>query len=99
MLLRSICVALLTLGHLSLGSACSPTAAPAAVTTELHVGGMVCASCSEAITAQLQKLEGVESVTVDHVSGAATIRHDPARVSREALVAAITALGYTVAAP
>lgn len=99
LLLRSVCAALLTLGHLSLGTACSPAAAPAAVTTELQIGGMVCASCSEAITAQLQKLEGVEAVTVDHVSGAATIRHDPARVSRDALIAAVTALGYTVAAP
>ncbi len=90
------------LGHLSLGTACSPPAAPAErerVTTQLQVGGMVCASCSEAITAAIAKLDGVQTVHVDHASGHATIYHDPARAPREALVAAVTALGYTVAAP
>ena len=89
------------LGQLSLGTACSPPAAPAAnelVTSELQIGGMVCASCSEAITAALQKLDGVQTVHVDHVTGKATIRHDPAVCPREAVVAAVTALGYTVAA-
>ncbi len=99
MLLRSACAALLLLGHLSLGSACSPAATATATTTSsLQIGGMVCASCSQAITGALQRLEGVQAVTVDHVTGKATIEHDPARTSREALVAAVTALGYTVAA-
>ena len=87
------------LGHLSLGTACSPPAAPAETTTELQVGGMVCASCSEAITAALRQLDGVQTVHVDHVTGTATIRHDPARTPPAALVAAVTTLGYTVAAP
>ena len=87
------------LGQLSLGTACSSPAAPAETTSELQIGGMVCASCSEAITATLAKRDGVLEVTVDHVTGKATVRHDPARTPREALVAAVTALGYTVAAP
>ena len=62
-----------------------------------QVGGMVCASCSEAITHALQKRPGVESVTIDHATGHAVIRHDPARVSRDAIVEVITGLGYTVA--
>ena len=86
----------LSLGTVSLGTACAPAPA-ASVTTELQVGGMVCASCSEAITHALQKRPGVESVTIDHATGHAVIRHDPARVQRDALVEVITGLGYTVA--
>lgn len=85
------------LAALSLSQAC---AAPAAdITTELQVGGMVCESCSQAITAALQQLDGVHEVRVDHVSGLAVIRHDPAGSSRAELIAAVTRLGYTVAAP
>jgi len=101
-MLRSARLLLLTtgllVGELSLGTACSPPAAPVETTSELQIGGMVCASCSEAITAALQKLEGVQTVHVDHVTGKATIHHDAARTQRTALVAAVTALGYTVAA-
>lgn len=88
------CSAAATVG----AAACSP-AAPVETTSELQVGGMVCASCSQAITAALEKLDGVQTVTVDHVSGKAVVRHDLARCSRATLVAAVTALGYTVAAP
>jgi len=80
--------------------ASSACAAPAAdTTTELQIGGMVCDSCSQALTAALQQLEGVHEVHVDHVSGKAVIRHDPARCARTQLVAAVTRLGYSVAAP
>lgn len=85
----------LSLGTLSLGTACTPPATH--VTSELQIGGMVCASCSEAITFALQKQDGVESVTVDHTTGHATIRHDPNRTSREAIARVVTDLGYTVA--
>jgi len=78
----------------------SACAAPAAdITSELQVGGMVCESCSQAITAALQKLGGVHEVRVDHVSGKAVVRHDASRISRAELVAAVTRLGYSVAEP
>lgn len=87
-------------GALAAVPALSACAAPVAdITSELQVGGMVCDSCSQAITAALQKLDGVHEVRVDHVSGKAVIRHDPARCPRAELVAAITRLGYTVADP
>ena len=85
-----------SLGVITLGAGCAP-AAPVETTSELQIGGMVCASCSEAITATLAKREGVLEVTVDHVTGKAVVRHDAARIDRDALVAAVTALGYTVA--
>ena len=93
--------------HLTFGTAAlaaapalSACAAPAAdITTELQIGGMVCDSCSQAITAALQKLDGVHEVRVDHVSGKAVIRHDATRCPRAELVAAVTRLGYSVAEP
>ena len=94
--LGTLALGTLALGTLALGTACTP-AAPTLTTTELQIHGMVCASCSEAITYALQKQVGVASVVVDHVSGKAVIRHDPAHVQRDALVHVVTALGYTVA--
>lgn len=99
-LLELLSLTVLSLSTVSLATvslaalACAPAAS---VTTELQIGGMVCASCSEAITFALTKLPGIESVAIDHSSGHAVIRHDPARTSRDAIVATITGLGYTVA--
>ena len=84
----------LSFGTLALGTACSPAADP--VTVELQVGGMVCESCSEAITAAVTRLDGVLACEVDHATGRAVVRHDPARTDRAAIAAAITRLGYTV---
>lgn len=92
----------LTLGTAALAAAPSlpGCAAPAAdIRSELQIGGMVCDSCSQAITAALRKLDGVHEVQVDHVSGKAVVRHDPARCPRSELVAAVTRLGYSVADP
>jgi copper chaperone CopZ len=93
--LGTLSLGTLSLGTLSLGTACTP--APQDTTTVLGIGGMVCESCSQAITAALGKRDGVHEVTVDHVTGEAVVRHDAARIDRAALVAAVTALGYTVA--
>lgn len=92
----------LTFGTVALAAApalCACAAPPADTTSALQIGGMVCESCSQAITAALQKLPGVHEVQVDHVSGKAVIRHDAARSPRAELVAAVTRLGYSVAAP
>jgi copper chaperone CopZ len=59
---------------------------------------MHCEPCAVAITAAVTKLDGVTACEVDHVSGRAVVRHDPARASAAAISAAITKLGYTVAA-
>lgn len=100
MLARRLRLALLlALAPLSAGSGACTSAPAADATTELQIGGMVCDSCSQAISAALRKQDGVHDVRVDHVTGQAVIRHDPARSDRAALVAAVTALGYTVAAP
>ncbi len=67
----------------------------AVVTTHLAIGGMVCVSCSEALTHALGRVPGVEAVTVDHVAGTAEIRHRLHKASPEVLVTTVTDLGYT----
>jgi copper chaperone CopZ len=90
----------LSFGTLSLGPACTPAGnhtPPAEATLELQVGGMHCEPCAVAITAAVTKLDGVTACEVDHASGRAVVRHDPARASAAAISAEITKLGYTVA--
>ena len=107
--MRALLAALLglSLGTLSLGTACAPSgdhagnhagnhAPPAEATLELQVGGMHCEPCAVAITAAVTRLDGVHACEVDHVSGRAVVRHDPAVVGAPAISAAITKLGYTV---
>jgi len=89
----------LSFGTVSLGPACTPTghlAPQAEATLELQVGGMHCEPCAAAITAAVTKLDGVHACEVDHVSGRAVVRHDPAVVGAPAISAAITKLGYTL---
>ena len=73
----------------------APPAPP--MTTELRVDGMVCASCEAAIAAEVGKLPGVDACAADHQAGTVVVRHD-ARVTVDAIAAAITKLGYTVRA-
>ncbi|MBC7442803.1 MAG: heavy-metal-associated domain-containing protein [Ramlibacter sp.] len=65
-------------------------------TTALHVSGMTCSHCVSAVTAELSKLVGAESVDVQLVAGgvslvtvAGTAPLDPAAVA-----AAIDEAGY-----
>lgn len=89
------------------GLACTPAAEAPVATLELEIGGMVCDSCAQAITAAVEKLEGVRSCRVtlgDAAPGAghgppsllgrAVVEHD-ARVDAAAISAAISRIGYT----
>ena len=67
------------------------------VSVQLVVDGMHCESCSEAITAEVRRLDGVAGCTVDHVSGSASVQYDPKRVKPPQMVAAIDRLGYEAA--
>ncbi|TFC52202.1 copper chaperone [Cryobacterium sp. TmT2-59] len=44
-----------------------------ATTTALHVSGMTCSHCVAAVTAELSKLGGAESVDVDLVAGGVSL--------------------------
>jgi copper chaperone CopZ len=60
------------------------------------VEGMHCESCSSAITEALERVEGVESASADHGSGAAEAIFRSPEVSVDELTAEIEGLGYTV---
>jgi copper ion binding protein len=60
---------------------------------ELAIEGMRCEYCPANISASLQKVAGVKSVSVDLESKAATVVYDPAQTGPDALVRAIQAAG------
>jgi copper chaperone CopZ len=64
-----------------------------ATTTELHVTGMSCHNCADAIEDALAALGGVEVESVDAKSNLAMVKYDPAKVAMEKLVAAVKASG------
>jgi len=62
----------------------------------LAIEGMTCASCVNRIERFLGKTPGVETATVNLATETATIRYQPDRADRAALVGAIEAAGYDV---
>jgi copper chaperone len=56
-----------------------------------------CEHCQHAIEGAVGALQGVEQVRVDIPSKRVQVRYDPARVSREAIEAALDEEGYPVA--
>ena len=60
-------------------------------TKTFKVDGMMCNHCRAKVEKTLQGLQGVEEVTVDLASGTATVKGD---VSDEAVIAAVTDIGY-----
>jgi copper chaperone CopZ len=75
------------------GTACSLFAddqkAPPAI--ELHVTGMSCHNCADAVEDALAALEGVEVESVDPKGNIALVKYVPGSVTREQLAAAIKA--------
>jgi len=65
-------------------------------TTTYFVTGMTCGHCVAAVSEEVCKLEGVNSVEVDLASGAVTVRSD-GPVDPIAFVAAVDEAGYGVA--
>ena len=61
----------------------------------LDIKGMSCGHCVGAVSKALRAVPGVEVENVD--VGTATVRFDPAAVTRAQLSAAVAAEGYTVA--
>ena len=60
----------------------------------LEIKGMTCASCAIAVKTALKKVDGFKSVEVAVQEGRAVVTYDPTRTDPEALVAAVTKLGY-----
>lgn len=64
----------------------------------LAVTGMTCSGCVASVQRVLTAIPGVQSVEVSLEPGQARVVFDPARTDRAALVQAITAAGFGVAA-
>ena len=63
----------------------------------LPVVGMTCASCVNRIERFLKRADGVTAANVNLATERATVRFDPARIDRAAIVATIESAGYDVA--
>ncbi len=62
--------------------------------TTLDVTGMSCGSCVRRISTALLSLDGVIDVDVRLKEGKVIVRHDPAKTSAVALIAALDKAGY-----
>jgi Cu+-exporting ATPase len=61
---------------------------------EIAVGGMTCDSCVQAITHELGRLEGVESVKVDLDGGTAVVTYKEGAIDPATLETEIEKIGY-----
>jgi Cu+-exporting ATPase len=61
---------------------------------EITLSGMVCDSCVQAITHEVARLEGVQSVEVDLASSTAVVVYAEGSVDPAELAQTIEALGY-----
>lgn len=63
-------------------------------TVKFKTTGMHCPSCSMLIQMSVSDLDGVESVTSDHVTGETSVTFDADKVSVAAIIAEIQKAGY-----
>jgi copper ion binding protein len=68
------------------------------VQVELQVDGMTCTGCEKTIEANVNKLDGIESIKADHEAGKAILSYDKANVDIEAIKKVMADKGYTVTA-
>lgn len=62
----------------------------------LAVGGMDCASCAASVEHVVRKVPGVLSVAVNYAAAKMKVEYDSTLTTREAIVKAVTRLGYRV---
>lgn len=59
------------------------------------VGGMTCAACQAHVDKAVCKLDGVQDVAVNLLSGSMTVDYDPDKVDADDICAAVDRAGYT----
>jgi copper ion binding protein len=67
------------------------------MTQTLHVTGMTCGGCENAVRRAVGKLPGVSEVVASHADERVTVSFDEAQVALAAIKAKIASLGYQVA--
>jgi len=60
----------------------------------LNVQNMTCSMCGVTVKKALQKLPGVEDITIDYGMKTATVKYDPAKVELTSMVKATTDAGF-----
>jgi Cd2+/Zn2+-exporting ATPase len=62
----------------------------------IPIGGMDCASCAASVEHVVRKITGVTSIAVNYASAKMKVEYDSTQTDREAIVKAVTRLGYRV---
>ena len=62
---------------------------------KFDVGGMTCAACQAHVDRAVSKLDGVENVAVNLLSGSMMVDYDPAQVSPDDICTAVDRAGYS----
>ena len=63
---------------------------------DLKIGGMSCAACSKGVERLVEKLEGIEVVSVNIATEKASISYDPSKIRLSQIKAVIVKAGYEV---
>ncbi|WP_029522840.1 heavy metal-associated domain-containing protein [Persephonella sp. KM09-Lau-8] len=63
-------------------------------TVELNISGMHCAGCVAGIEATLKATDGVISASVNLATSKGVFEYDPAKITKEQIIAKIKELGY-----
>jgi copper chaperone CopZ len=66
------------------------------MTQTVHVTGMTCGGCENAVRRAVGKLAGVSEVTASHAEQRVIVSYDDAQVDLAAIKAKIASLGYRV---
>jgi copper chaperone len=74
----------------------SSSAAAVVETLTLEVHGMSCGGCERRVRDALSALDGVATVTPEHIGDEVEVIYDPLRVAADEIAAAISALGFDV---
>jgi Cu+-exporting ATPase len=61
----------------------------------IEIGGMSCANCSTTVTEAIERLDGIESVSVNYATDEGTVEYDPEQVSLREIHEAVESAGYT----
>jgi copper chaperone len=68
-------------------------------TLTLEVHGMTCGGCERRVRDAVGALDGVATVTPEHIGDEVAVTFDAARVDAAQIAAAIAGLGFRVASP
>jgi copper chaperone CopZ len=66
------------------------------MTLTMHVTGMTCGGCENAVKRAVAKLPGVASVEASHQEQRVVVSYDAAQATPETIAAKINGLGYRV---